>query len=478
MTRFRSLVVTLLTFIAHPAVLWVLFFLMGTSSWLIVNGLFVEIPLFMTDLPERTAVSSYIAVIIQLANLAPLLFVFLRSHQFLRTDTWTIGFNHVLGVVVCLLLGLFWRAQLDGHSVGLFILTFFGGVTGALSVVVYYPFATRFGITRTSAVSTGMGATAIIASVLGIIQSPGAQNRFAAWTYFLLLGIVTLVALGALLLILLYGQRNGYLEEFYWHTTEGTTPSSREVDESVDESSSLLHTTSNLSDTDDTAAMVPTNLSLISEGDEMGEMRTLGSVLLHENLRSGHLVEPQETSEASSDDASSLLFEGNAEHSPEETDSLTRHLREHALTFANQFWINFANYFIKTMFVFSVANYANAATLTLWLNVVAMLTDPFGRMLTSLFRFTYVSLLIFFDTILFAFLLWVSIQGQDPPLPSPWGGWFIVAINGVFALVFGYVETVIYQLVAVQNPPPLVQSVSRYVALTNQAGAFCGSMIS
>jgi hypothetical protein len=97
-----------------------------------------------------------------------------------------------------------------------------------------------------------------------------------------------------------------------------------------------------------------------------------------------------------------------------------------------------------------------------------MLTDPLGRALTSLFRFSYVSLLIAFDTILFAFLLWVSIQGYAPPLPSPWGGWFIVAVNGIFALVFGYVETVIYQLVAVQNPPRLVQSVSRYVALTNQ----------
>jgi Solute carrier family 52, riboflavin transporter len=74
-----------------------------------------------------------------------------------RTDSWTIGFNHLLGVAVCVLLAFFWQVQLSGHSVGLFVLTFFGGVTGALSVVTYYPFATRFGMTPTSAVSTGMG---------------------------------------------------------------------------------------------------------------------------------------------------------------------------------------------------------------------------------------------------------------------------------------------------------------------------------
>uniref|UniRef100_A0A670ZGJ9 Riboflavin transporter n=1 Tax=Pseudonaja textilis TaxID=8673 RepID=A0A670ZGJ9_PSETE len=56
--------------------------LLGTGSWVAINGMWVELPLMVPRLPEGWLLPTYLTVIIQLANLGPLAFTL--AHRFLH----------------------------------------------------------------------------------------------------------------------------------------------------------------------------------------------------------------------------------------------------------------------------------------------------------------------------------------------------------------------------------------------------------
>ena len=52
--------------------------LFGMASWISVNGLWVELPVLVSVLPESWALASYLSVIVQIANLGPISYGLLR----------------------------------------------------------------------------------------------------------------------------------------------------------------------------------------------------------------------------------------------------------------------------------------------------------------------------------------------------------------------------------------------------------------
>ena len=56
----------------------VLAILFGISSWISINGLWVELPLLVNKLPESWKLASYLSVIVQMANLGPITYCGLR----------------------------------------------------------------------------------------------------------------------------------------------------------------------------------------------------------------------------------------------------------------------------------------------------------------------------------------------------------------------------------------------------------------
>ena len=50
----------------------------GTASWISINGLWVELPLLVNELPESWSLASYLSIIVQIANVGPLLYSLLR----------------------------------------------------------------------------------------------------------------------------------------------------------------------------------------------------------------------------------------------------------------------------------------------------------------------------------------------------------------------------------------------------------------
>jgi riboflavin transporter 2 len=55
--------------------------LFGMASWISVNGLWVELPVIVPQLPENWALASYLSVIVQIANIGPITYALLR-YQF------------------------------------------------------------------------------------------------------------------------------------------------------------------------------------------------------------------------------------------------------------------------------------------------------------------------------------------------------------------------------------------------------------
>uniref|UniRef100_A0A667Y490 Riboflavin transporter n=1 Tax=Myripristis murdjan TaxID=586833 RepID=A0A667Y490_9TELE len=81
----------------------------GLGSWVAVNGLWVELPLIVNALPEGWELPSYLTVIIQLANLGPLLVTLMHKLCPGRLkERFVIYFILSIGVLSCLLLAFFW----------------------------------------------------------------------------------------------------------------------------------------------------------------------------------------------------------------------------------------------------------------------------------------------------------------------------------------------------------------------------------
>uniref|UniRef100_A0A674JU70 Riboflavin transporter n=1 Tax=Terrapene triunguis TaxID=2587831 RepID=A0A674JU70_9SAUR len=53
-------------------VVHVLACLLGTGSWVAINGMWVELPLIVPQVPEGWYLPSYLTVLIQFANVGPL----------------------------------------------------------------------------------------------------------------------------------------------------------------------------------------------------------------------------------------------------------------------------------------------------------------------------------------------------------------------------------------------------------------------
>uniref|UniRef100_A0A3Q0S0D3 Riboflavin transporter n=1 Tax=Amphilophus citrinellus TaxID=61819 RepID=A0A3Q0S0D3_AMPCI len=81
----------------------------GVGSWVAVNGLWVELPLIVNTLPEGWELPSYLTVIIQLANVGPLLVTLMHKlNPGCLKENIVIYSILSIGVLSCILLAFFW----------------------------------------------------------------------------------------------------------------------------------------------------------------------------------------------------------------------------------------------------------------------------------------------------------------------------------------------------------------------------------
>ncbi|NWI89662.1 S52A3 protein, partial [Pitta sordida] len=150
----------------------------GTGSWMAVNGLWVEVPLLVTILPEQWYLPSYITIIIQMANVGPL-FVTLINHfrPGLLKEVTVIYVIVSVGVLACLLLSFLWdqTSLIAGksHSIAFMILTFFLALVDCTSSVTFLPFMMQLQPQYTTTFFIGEGLSGLIPALIALGQGSG-----------------------------------------------------------------------------------------------------------------------------------------------------------------------------------------------------------------------------------------------------------------------------------------------------------------
>lgn len=150
----------------------------GLGSWVAVNGLWVELPLIVNTLPEGWELPSYLTVIIQLANLGPLLVTLMHKLCPGRLNERAVIYTILsIGILSCILLAFFWDETTivagASHSTAFFIITFFLSLVDCTSSVTFLPFMMQLPAKYITTYFIGEGLSGFIPGVVALAQGVG-----------------------------------------------------------------------------------------------------------------------------------------------------------------------------------------------------------------------------------------------------------------------------------------------------------------
>lgn len=178
-------------------------FLFGLSTWITINGIFSQVPIFFNILPEKYEVATLIVFIVQLSNIFPFLYsfisVFIPKRWNYNVETVIIYFILLVGFVSSLLFGFVWdkTVTIAGKeiSIALFIVVFLMGSVDCLTSVIYFPFISNYKYHYSSSLSFGASSTGLIVGLIAMIQQPGnTQPNFSVTVFSFFLVIITIVS--------------------------------------------------------------------------------------------------------------------------------------------------------------------------------------------------------------------------------------------------------------------------------------------
>ncbi|CAG2171881.1 unnamed protein product [Oppiella nova] len=149
--------------------------LFGISSWVAVNGVWTQTPLLVERLPEQWNLTSYVVMIVQLANIGPIVYSILKFKFSLKAiEKPCIHVTLGIGAVACLLLSIFWDkiTVINGtkHSVAFLILTALLAVVDCTTSVLYLPFMAHFKSKYLVSYLTGQALSGLIPSFIALAQ--------------------------------------------------------------------------------------------------------------------------------------------------------------------------------------------------------------------------------------------------------------------------------------------------------------------
>ena len=162
--------------------LFIIVCLFAWSSWIDINGVFVELPLLVNKSPQGWNLPSYLSVVIQLANIGPILYLFLSKCLKWRgvrvaLETPVILFIVMTGAIASLLLAFTWHltTTINGklYSTPLILLTFVLSFVDCMSSVTFLPFMFHFPQMYITAYYVGSGMSGFLPSVVALVQGVG-----------------------------------------------------------------------------------------------------------------------------------------------------------------------------------------------------------------------------------------------------------------------------------------------------------------
>ncbi|CAF1030086.1 unnamed protein product [Adineta ricciae] len=218
------------------------------STWLDVNGVWVELPLIVNEAPEGWSLPSYLTLAIALSNIGPLIIVLLKLRFKKHLDERIFIYIEILvGIISCALIAQHWNttSYFAGrpHSVFFLVLVFLLGTLDTTSTVTYADYMKRYHAKLLNALYLGESLTSLIPSILASIQGVGGETicrenstypeysspRFSVQVYFWIFAGIILLSLIAFLLLefssIPKAQRTFNVMEFSVETS--LTPDSR-----------------------------------------------------------------------------------------------------------------------------------------------------------------------------------------------------------------------------------------------------------
>lgn len=157
-----------------------LFSVFGVGSWLALNGIWGELPVLVASLPECYNLPAVLTVVIQLANVGPILYAAIKfslGRFSVRQLSIEIGAVYTLvfvGILACVALSIAWdrTAIIAGHehSVALIALIFFLALVDCTSSLVFIPFMKHFPAYYITALYIGEGLSGVLPSVAALSQ--------------------------------------------------------------------------------------------------------------------------------------------------------------------------------------------------------------------------------------------------------------------------------------------------------------------
>lgn len=157
---------------------YILVILFGMGSWVAVNGLWVELPILVDRTVEGWSLSSYLVIIIQVANIGPLLYTVVNKFAPKKFhEKHGVFLLVVIGSMACLLLVFMWRdtSYIGGykHSTGLLFAVFLLSLVDCTSSVVFLPYMSIFKPQYISALYFGEGLSGLVPSLVALGQGVG-----------------------------------------------------------------------------------------------------------------------------------------------------------------------------------------------------------------------------------------------------------------------------------------------------------------
>ncbi|VDI56807.1 riboflavin transporter 2 [Mytilus galloprovincialis] len=169
-------------------IVYLLVVLFGIGSWVDINGMFVEIPVFVQHLPEGWKLPSYLSIITQMANIGPIfitvMYIVSKKHMWERVAVYTVLCT---GAASCLFLSFFWKETTviagDLHSTALLVLHFFLSLTDCTTSVLFLPFMATFKRQYMTSYFIGEGLSGLIPSMVALGQGVGQLSCKNVSTY-------------------------------------------------------------------------------------------------------------------------------------------------------------------------------------------------------------------------------------------------------------------------------------------------------
>lgn len=155
--------------------------LFGIGSWIGVNSVYLQLPLFVAHAPEGWSLPSFLVIVIQIGNVGPLVYTLTQRWSPRKlNDSHLIYAIYAIGIAASICMATMYRltAFVAGaeRSVALLAITFFFAFIGCTSSVLFMPYMGRFKEMYLITYLVGEGLSGFLPSLLALVQGVGGNT--------------------------------------------------------------------------------------------------------------------------------------------------------------------------------------------------------------------------------------------------------------------------------------------------------------